>query len=293
MKYLFSSIRTFSYWRYALFSMAGIGRTLAITGSIYLLLEMLDFFGMYTRDKYSGFAFFVIIGFSVVAALASRRPVSRVTYRIPKKDFSFEVLVGDLLESPNPNIVISTNTTFDTDISSGLISPDSLQGKFTNKFFQGNTAELDKQISVSLKGVEFEEHPGGRGKTRRYPIGTVAKVNAHGKTFYLMAMSELNNEGTAKSTPRMIDTSLEALWTFIAERGELGDISIAILGTGRGRVGLPRKKVVERIAQSFADASQDKVFSNKLTIVVHPGDAERFGVNLFEIRDYLSQSLHV
>nr|WP_246747157.1 macro domain-containing protein [Nitratireductor aquibiodomus] len=248
---------------------------------------------MYTRDKHSNLAFFVIIGFSVIATLISRRPTSRVTYRIPKKDFSFEVIVGDLLESENPNIVISTNTTFDTDISSGLISPDSLQGKFTNKYFSGNTAELDKQIAASLKGSTSQKHTESKGKKRRYPIGTVAKVSAHGKTFYLMAMSELNGEGTAKSTPQMIETSLEALWTYIAEKGEFGDISIAILGTGRGRVGLPRKKIVEKIAQSFADASQDKIFSNKLTIVVHPGDAERFGVNLFEIRDYLSQSLHV
>jgi hypothetical protein len=293
MKYFLSSVRTWSYWRYALFSVAGLGRTLAIAGGIYLMLEMLDFFGMYTRDKYSTYAFFVIIGFAIAAAVVSRRPVSKVTYRVPKKDFGFEVLIGDLLDSPCPNVVISTNATFDTDISSGLINPDSLQGKFTNKYFSGNTAELDKQLASSLKGISFEEHPNGKGKKRRYPIGTVAKVSAHGKTFYLLAMSELNDEGTAKSTARMIDTALEALWTYIAEKGELGDTAIAIIGTGRGRVGLPRKKVVERIAQTFADSSQDRVFSNKLVITVHPGDAEKFGVNLFEIRDYLVQSLHV
>ncbi|WP_210211632.1 macro domain-containing protein [Mesorhizobium sp. M1D.F.Ca.ET.043.01.1.1] len=91
----------------------------------------------------------------------------------------------------------------------------------------------------------------------------------------------------------MLDAALEALWEFLATKGELGDIAIGLIGTGRGRVGLPRKKVVEKIAQSFADASYDKVFSNKLSIVVFPGDAERFGVNLFEVRDYLAQSLQV
>jgi hypothetical protein len=64
------------------------------------------------------------------------------------------------------------------------------------------------------------------------------------------------------------------------------------MGTGRGRVDLPRKKMVERIAQSFADASREKIFSNKLIIIIRPEDAESFGVNLFEVRDYLVRSLH-
>lgn len=293
MKYFLNSIKTVSYWRYALFSAAGLGRLLAVTGGIYLLLEMLDFFSMYTRDKYSAYSFFVVITFAALVTVISRRPASKVSYRIPKKDFGYEVLIGDLLNSPAINIVISTNTTFDTDIASGLINPDSLQGKFTTKFFSGNTIELDRQIAASLDGIEYQDHPAGKGKKRRYPVGTVAKISAHGKTFYLSAMAELNIEGTAKSTPRMIDEALESLWEYIATQGELGDIAIGLIGTGRGRVNLSRKKITEKIAQSFADASQDKTFSNKLTIVVYPGDAERFGVNLFEIRDYLSQSLHV
>lgn len=293
MKYFFSSISTLSYWRYALFSIAGLSRTLAITGGLYLMLEMLDFFGMYTRDKYSSYAFFVVLGFAIALAIISRRPVSKVAYQIPKKDFCYEVLIGDLLESPAPNIVISCNTTFDTDIASGLINPDSLQGKFTNKFFAGNTAELDKQIIASLKGVNSVPFHEGKGKKRRYPVGTVAKVTSHGKTFYLSAMAELNEEGTARSTPKMIDSALEELWQYIATKGELGNIAIALVGTGRGRINLTRKKVAERIAQSFADASRDKVFSNKLSIIVYPGDAERFNVNLFEIRDYLVQSLQI
>ncbi|WP_315927552.1 macro domain-containing protein [Mesorhizobium sp. SP-1A] len=293
MKYFLSSIQTWSYWRYALLSIDGLARILAVLGGIYLLLDMLDFFSMYTRDKYSAYSFFVVLSFAVVAALLSRRPISRISYRIPKKDFSYEVLIGDLLDSPATNIVISTNTTFDTDIASGLINPDSLQGKFTNKYFLGNTVDLDKQVTASLKGVAFAEHSAGKGKKRRYPVGTVAKVSTHGKTFYLSAMAELNEEGTAKSTPKMLDAALEALWEFLATKGELGDTAIGLIGTGRGRVGLPRKKVIEKIAQSFADASYDKVFSNKLSIVVFPGDAERFGVNLFEVRDYLAQSLQV
>ena len=106
-------------------------------------------------------------------------------------------------------------------------------------------------------------------------------------------MSELNKEGNARSSVRMVDEAVEALWAFIAEKGELADIAIPVIGTGRGRIQLTRTKMIERLAQSFADASAERVFSNKLVIYIHPQDATKFAVNLFEIRDCLAMSLHV
>ncbi|MDP9628731.1 UNVERIFIED_ORG: hypothetical protein J2W85_000779 [Ensifer adhaerens] len=189
--------------------------------------------------------------------------------------------------------MISTNTTFDTDIATGLISPDSLQGQLAFRYFNSNTAEMDRQISDSLKGVESTEHPLGRGKKKRYPIGTIAKLQAHGKTFFFIAMSELNEDGNARSSVRMVDEAVEALWVYIAERGELADVAMPIIGTGRGRIQLSRTKMIERIAQSFADASAERVFSNRLVVYIHPSDAAKHSVNLFEIRDYLAMSLHI
>ncbi len=254
---------------------------------------MLDFFRMYTKDQYSRYTIFFILAISAIMTIATRRPVSRIAYKIPKRDFSYEVSIGDLLETKCTNVVISTNTTFDTDIASGLISPDSLQGQLAFRYFSSNTAEMDRQISESLKGVDFVDHPSGKGKKKRYPIGTIAKLQAHGKTFFFTAMSELNEDGNAQSSVRMIDEAMDALWSYIAERGELADIAMPVMGTGRGRIQLSRTKMVERLAQSFADASAERVFSNRLVIYIHPDDAEKHSVNLFQIRDYLSMSLHI
>ncbi|MDZ7603975.1 MAG: DUF6430 domain-containing protein, partial [Hoeflea sp.] len=173
------------------------------------------------------------------------------------------------------------------------ISPDSLQGQLAFRYFNSNTAEMDRQIAESLKGAESDDHPSGRGKKKRYPIGTIAKLQAHGKTFFFIAMSELNGEGNARSSVRMVDEAVEALWAYIAEKGELADVAMPIIGTGRGRIKLSRTKMIERIAQSFADASTDRVFSNRLVIYIHPDDASKHSVNLFEVRDYLAMSLHV
>ena len=292
LKHYWDSVWTISYWRYALFSAEAAAKILACMGGLYLLVELLDTFQIYSKDKYSEYGLIVMLALSILYVLTTRRPVSRIRYKPPGKDLTFAVEIGDLLSQPG-EIIISTNTTFDTDMASGLIAAESLQGQLATRFFIGKTDEIDRQIAVSLEGVPFTENDARPGKKKEYPLGTVAKINAHGKNFYLVAMAHLNAQGTAHTDVKMLDEALENMWKNMAERAELGDIYISIMGTGRGRVKLPRKKVIEKIAQSFADASQKTVFSNKLTIVIRPDDASNFSINLFQVRDYLSQSLHV
>jgi hypothetical protein len=280
-----------SYWRYALFSTEPFKQLLADVGGAYLVLEVLDFFGIFTRDRHTVWTLVAILLLSVVHVLITRRPVSRVTYKVPKKDLCYEVRIGDLFACPG-EIVVSSNTTFDTDVASGLIAPNSIQGQLAHRFFNDKTDELDRQIAQALNGLPSEKAV-SPGKRKRYPIGTVAKVNAHGKNFYMLAMAELNEHGNARSNVEMVEEALDKLWHYMAERGDHGDLVLPLVGTGRGRIQLPRKKIIERIAQSFAYASRERTFANKLTIVIHLSDAAKYDVNLFEVRDYLVGSLDV
>lgn len=292
MSYFLESVRTFSYWRYALFSAEAIAKILATVGALYLFVELLDTFKIYQKAKYHSYGLLVMLMVAVVYVLATRRPVRRVRYKVPKKDLAFEVVIGDLFKMPG-EIVISSNSTFDTDISSGLIASNSLQGQFALQVFNGKTDEIDRQIEKSLSGEQFEVDKTRPGKVNEYPIGTVARVDSGGRHYYLLAMSHMQSNGTAYSSPQILDQALEGLWRNMAKKGERDDIVMPLMGTGRGRVPVPRKKIIEKIAQSFADASQNSIFSNKLTIVCRPEDAARFSLNLFQVRDYLSQSLHI
>jgi hypothetical protein len=291
VKFFLKSIRTRSFWKYALFSGEALGKFFATIGVLWLFMELMDFLSIYTKDKYSKYAIFPIILFSAGFVVFSRRPVMKIAYKIPQKDFVIDVRIADLFDQ-NADFVISTSTTFDTDMSSGLISPQSLQGQVALRFFQGNTNEIDRQIEQGLASIPFSHRASARGKSKEYPIGTTVKVEGHGRSFYFVAMSRLNDAGTAASTIRDVEDALAHLWAFVANNGELRDIAIPVMGTGRGRIDLPRKKIIERIAQSFADASKTKVFANRLLIIVRPQDAENFGINLFETRDYLARSLH-
>lgn len=291
MRYFFKSIRTLSFWRYALLSGEAVAKVFAIVGAIYLVMDMADFFNIYTKDRYSSYAVLIMTVFAILWVVTTRRPITRFSYKVPGKDFQVEVRIGDLFDG-NHDVVVSTNTTFDTDMASGLIDTGSIQGQVATKFFNANTEEIDRQLSLDLAAVHGVQRENAPGKKVEYPIGTVARVTSHNRTFYFVAMSRLNDQGNASSTPRQIEDALDATWKFVRSNGNLRDLSVPLMGTGRGRIGVPRKKMVERIAQSFCDEAKNQVFSNRLSISIRPEDAEDFAVNLYQIRDYLVQSLH-
>lgn len=292
MKYFFESIRTRAYWRYALFSGEAIAKFFAVMGILYLCVDLADAFNIYKKDQYSYYGLIILVTLALLYVLSTRRPVARICYKIPQKDFAIEVLIGDLFNIPG-EVIISTSSTFDTDMSSGLIATSSLQGQLAINYFNGQTAEIDRQIKASLEREQFIINEKRPGKKEEYPIGTVARVSAHNKNFYLVAMSHMEENRNARSDLKMIDEALEKLWVNLAAKAEVGDIVMPLMGTGRGRVSYPRKKMIERIAQSFAEAASERAFSNKLIIVVRPEDASKFSLNLFQVRDYLGQSLHV
>mgnify|MGYP001091891895 FL=1 len=291
MRYFFESIRTRAYWRYALFSGEAIGKFFAVVGILYLCVDLADAFNVYKKDQHSYYGLIFLVVLALLYVLSTRRPLSRVSYKIPQKDFAVEVMIGDLFKIPG-EVIISTSSTFDTDMSSGLIAVTSLQGQLATNYFNGQTTEIDRQIEMSLSGEQFTINERRPGKTKEYSIGTVARVSAHSKNFYLVAMSHMDENRNASSDLKMIDEALEKLWVNLASKAEVGDIVMPLMGTGRGRVAYPRKKMIERIAQSFADACNQRAFSNKLIIVVRPEDASKFSLNLFQVRDYLGQSLH-
>ncbi|MEO3433900.1 macro domain-containing protein [Inquilinus sp. CAU 1745] len=291
MKYFFKSILTFSFWRYALLSGEALAKIFTVVGVLYAFIEMLDFFGIYTKDQYSGYSIVPMVVLAIVYVVITRRPITRVSYKVPGRDYVVEVRIGDIFSGTN-DVIISTNTTFDTSMANGLIATDSLQGQVATRFFQANTDEIDRQLNIDLTKTTGTPRTDALGKRMEYPIGTVARVKAHGRTFYFVAMSRLNAQGTASASLREVEDALSFLWEFILTYGELKNLSVPLMGTGRGRTGFPRKKMSERIAQSFADGSKDRIFSNRLSIVIRPEDAENFGVNLYQIRDYLVQGLH-
>lgn len=280
MKYRLDTITSPAYWRYVLLSRAGIQTVLAIFGGLWLFIESLDFFGIYTRDQYGSYGFFWVMGIAAVLAIIFRRPIRTIEFSFPESDFCLEVRIGDIFDAAGA-VMVSTNTVFESDVAGGKISPDSLQGQFTAKYFTGDQNALIKMIEEGLKDIDGPP----------YPMGTTVPVNTHGKTFYFVAMAELNEQGTASTTPHAVEQAMRGLWGYVRESGELQELVVPVIGAARGRIRIPRKKMIERIAESFAAASAEAKFTDRLVIMVRPEDAKHFQVNLYDIKDHLNHTL--
>lgn len=281
MRYIWETFTSWAYWRYVLFSLQGLQSVLAIFGAIYLVVEALNFFQVFTRDKYASAALFVFFALSILISVIFRRPIKSTTITFPNVDYLIEVRIGDLFDASGA-VMVSSNTRFEADVAGGKIAVQSLQGQFTSRYFTGNQQELIDEIEGVLSK---------RGGSGPYPIGSVVPITTHGKTFYFLAMAELNAEGNASSTQVGIKTALKELWEFIRAEGELQEIAVPLVGTGRGRLQIPKRKMIELIAESFVDASKSGLVSDRLVIFVRDEDAQKGSLNLWEVKDHLKRGL--
>lgn len=280
MRYFMNTMGSRAYWRYVLVSRTGIQTVLSIFGALWLVIECLDFFRIYTRDQYGSYAFFLVLGFSMLATIAFRRPIRSIEVRFHEHDFCLEVRIGDIFDASGA-VVICTNTRFEFDVAGGKIATQSLQGQFTAKYFTGDQNTLIGLVNERLQGIQGPP----------FPLGSTIALSTHGKTFYFVAMAELNEQGNAFTTPQGVDQAMKGLWDSVRASGELQELVVPVIGTARGRLNVTRKKMIEKISESFVNASMDQKFTDRLVIMVHPNDAERFQVNLYEIKDHLSHTL--
>ncbi|KFF05553.1 macro domain-containing protein [Flavobacterium reichenbachii] len=290
MNYYLKSLRTKSYWIYALLSIDSMTTFIAVVGGAWSLVDILSSWHFVNKEKLPFWFLICLFLSGLLVVIFTRRPVKKIKYKYPGQDLTIEVCIDDLF-TVNGQKIISTNTTFDTDMASGIISEKSLQGQFTKKYYPGDVPKLDKEIEDGLAGYSFTEIQKESGKTKRYDFGATVKLRHADQFFYWFAMSDLNYNNNAKTTLKNVHQALDGLWEFIENKGEKQDIVIPLIGSGLGRLSIGRKKLIAIIAQSFLNASEDNIFSNKLIIVIHPNDVDKANLNLFEVKDLLNHYL--
>lgn len=237
--------------------------------------------------------FLIWIAIVIILSMVRNSPTSLVSCRLNGKDISIEIRIGNIFDIEGA-YVISTNSTFDTDLSKGLISPKSLQGQFTEKYYD-KVEHLDKDLEEALEQefpilkeeIENTKRYEIGGKAICYEIGTVAKVCPQGQIVYLVAIGHMNKDGKAYSTFEEVLEGLGKLWYYISEHGELEPVVVPVLGTGLTRLANTRENMVREIIKSFITACSEKKFCEKLTIVISPKDYREHKIDLRELGNYL------
>lgn len=258
-------------------------RLLETFGGLWLLLEVTAFFSADAANKIRPFWWaFLLLGLGIAAW--GSIPRLRRRCKLNERDVCVELVVGDIFEEPG-DLVVGSNTTFDTETHDNLISPSSIQGKFTLKHFPARS-DLDSILDRELDGKPHETVQ-KRGKTKRYPIGTVCSLATSSYTSYWVAIADLNPHGAASGSFQKLRDALPELWQHIAERGSRSSIRLPVLGSGFSRIHEPRSRIIKEMIRSFIAACSESSFCEHLLIFIHPKDFVQHEIDLDEIERFL------
>jgi hypothetical protein len=234
-------------------------------------------------------AIILVAVLALLVAISTLAPTVRVSSRLKQRDLTVAIELGDLFDGSEV-LVIGTNRTFDTELKDELISPRSIQGQFTKRYYN-SVQHLDAELDAQLRDephVVLTQNEKRVGKLRQFEMGTVAKVNVATRTTYLVAMATMNAHGVANCSIDDLRASLVGLWQHIADKGGgLPRLRVPVLGTGFGKLKAPRQAVVKEILRSIVAASAADRLCESFTIVVSVKDYLEHEIDLTELGEYL------
>ena len=260
-------------------------------GVLWLVIEIIHyFFGDWNwviglQDN--GWLAFLIIGIIVAIVHVKRR--RSMCYRIQGTDVDIEVVVKDIFQSKEA-MIAGCNTTFDISVKKNMISGDSIQGQFVNKYFE-TEEELEDEISKYIRALKpFQSRnrtEKSLGNLDEFAFGTTISVDNTSRKAYLVAISRLNSNMTAEVDDNSFLDALPKMWFDIRAKGGMENLDCPILGSGFSRLKLNRQNLMFELIRSFVAATRDGKLTEKITFYVSPRDFRRGHVDLEKVRKFL------
>ncbi len=189
-------------------------------------------------------------------------------------------------------VVIPVNTCFDTIVDENislydkpLVSPTTVHGLWIKNMvkhgFNINDIDIAIDKSISLRGInpvkELSRQEKKRGKLKCYENGTIAVVEGKNNVeFYLLALSEFDENNKAQSSKDEVIKSLRSLLEFYDVNGQGYQMYITLMGTGRSRAGLTHRDSLQTITSLFSLYSE-KIHGD-INIVIYKKDRDKVSI---------------
>lgn len=259
-----------------------------VAGGFFLLYQMAALFLEDTSvHRFLGLYWWLGFLLGVIWAFWICKPRTSITHMLSGRDVTLEVAVGDVL-SFSGDLVVGSNTTFDTKVSKRLISKNSVQGQFLARYYANDHDTLDMDIRDQLHDLPAEVLGGNRvGKSERYELGTVIQVHPDredpSRRAYLLAIAHINERGVARGDFEGLKRALAELWVYVGGSGAISPLVSPVLGTGFSRVSAKREEVVREMFRSFVAACSDRVLTRRFTIVLGWQDVVEHKISIEEL----------
>lgn len=206
-------------------------------GKISLIFSLIMVVVTFLADNMSFGCKLLLIIISLIISAISIIVYNRLKKRTIKINNNREIklIIKDLFDCEEI-IVIPVNCCFDTTVGSGIVSEKSIHGQFIKKYVK-NIDELNEKIDIQLSKQPYEIVNKIAGKNKRYPVGTIVEYECKNKKFYLLAISEFDQNNVAHTDFVKICEALICLLKHANKNSQGHNIAIPLIGTGLSRTG--------------------------------------------------------
>ena len=199
-----------------------------------------------------------------------------------------KVKQGNIFDEPDDVWkVINANEYFDTELGGkeSLVSSESVEGQYLQKFYAEGAKELDERITDQLSSVKgkrkrYRKH----GKGVRYPLGTIFSDTKDGRRYLLTAFSRMDDSNRAYLSMKDYVNFLMAFWEEIDKVYDGHSITISLFGTGIVRLdnlNISPQELLELILWSFKHSRIQLAYGAIVTILLY-GETDH-QVNLYKL----------
>lgn len=174
-------------------------------------------------------------------------------------------------------VVVGVNTAYDVIVDSPsvvkpLVSENTIHGQWVRQMEKHGVKqnELNQQIEDSLRQQNISplktiKKP--RGNSLIYRKGTIALVKYNKTTFYLLAMSDFDENNNAHSSKQDLRDVIVDLVDFIGRHSQGADVYIPLMGCGNSRTGIKERDALELLISTLMYARDD--ICGNINVVVY------------------------
>lgn len=183
-------------------------------------------------------------------------------------------------------VVVNVNTAFDTIVDppgvyNPLVSARTIHGQWIEQMKKHGVdhEELDRMIKKSLDEQSIMPTSvltKDRGNENIYPKGTVAFYRYEKTTFYLLALSEFDENNNAQNTLEELRDTILKLIEYISNYSQGYDVYIPVMGSGNSRTGIDDQTALELLSSNLK--LNRSTLRGKINVVVYEGNRDKVSI---------------
>lgn len=276
-----------------------ISTCLSIAGAMFSVMSLvLTFFSWDDLGITSMKCRLVIIGIIIITAMLgsiSFLTLSRKKIVWEQGTGRISAIYGDIIKEAFPRfnkkkgeriIVIPVNTCFDTIVGNGLVSAKTIHGAWVKhmRTHGCDTDNLNERIkqALSSQGIHcnkiLSKITKPIGNRNEYPQGSIVVLDEKsGVVFYLLALSEFDQNLNAQCAKDEFVQCIQNLIAFYNQHGQGAPLYIPLMGTGLSRAGLSHEESLNVIS-SLLKLNGDQIHG-EVNIVVFDKDMDKVSIH--------------